>query len=366
MKRTEAIIITAVFSLILIAGLVGTLVSDKPEFSEWENRKLAEFPTATTDTVLSGKFGQDFEAWLTDRFVARDFWVKLKRASDSILGIKESNGVIVGKNALFDIPDAVNEKAIEKNISAINAFQKKTGLDTSVIIVPSTVAVFPEEAPSLFPAVNEAELIGNIYSSIENASTLDTLPTLQGLGLEKAFYKTDHHWTSLGASAVYSEWTDRENDFSLTTVADNFYGTLTSRSSDTSVAPDTVEKIADGDAFTSCVVFDGAKSEAYSSMYFDSYLGLKDKYSYFLGTNQPMVTLETDADNGKVLLMFKDSFAHSFVQCASRDFEKVILIDLRYVKAPIDTLVNMEEITNVLFLYSFENFSTQDNMMWIK
>lgn len=366
MKRTEAIIITAVFSLLLVVGLVGTLISDKPDFSEWENRELAEFPEASVDSVLSGKYGQDFEGWLTDRFVARDFWVKLKRVSDSALGIKESNGVVVGNNALFDIPDKVSDKAVEKNISAINAFQKKTSLPTSIILVPSTATVFYEDAPSLFPSNDEEALVEDIYSRLDNVTAVDTLPVLRTMSLDEAFYKTDHHWTSKGASAVYSVWRNTENTFELETVAEDFYGTLTSRSGDISIKADTVEKITSGDAFVSCKVFDGVNTTKYPSMYFDSYLGLKDKYSYFLGTNQPMVTLETANDTGRVLLMLKDSFAHSFVQCASTDFDKVILIDLRYLTSPLDTLLDLNEVTDVLFLYSLENFTTQDNMMWIK
>jgi hypothetical protein len=44
----------------------------------------------------------------------------------------------------------------------------------------------------------------------------------------------------------------------------------------------------------------------------------------------------------------------------------VILVDLRYVTSPVNTLVDLSEVTDVLFLYSVENFTTQDNMMWIK
>ncbi len=366
MKRTEAIIITAVFFLLLVAGLVGTLVSDKPDFSEWENRELAEFPEASVDSVLSGEYGQSFEGWLTDRFVARDLWVKLKRASDSALGIKEANGVAVGNNALFDIFDKISEKAVEKNISAINAFQKKTDLPASIILVPSAATVFYEDAPTLFPSSGEEKLVEDIYSRLDNVNAVDTLPVLRAMTLDEAFYKTDHHWTSKGAAAVYSAWRNTENTFELETVAEDFYGTLTSRSGDIFTKADTVEKITSGDAFISCKVFDGVKTTEYPSMYFDSYLGLKDKYSYFLGTNQPMVTLETANDTGRVLLMLKDSFAHSFVQCASTDFDKVILIDLRYLTSPLDTLVDLDEVTDTLFLYSLENFTTQDNMMWIK
>lgn len=367
MKRKECIVIAVLFALLITVPLVGTLVSPKRTFSDWENRPLQTLPEASVDTVLSGEFGSEFETWLTDQFVARDFWVKFKRSADSMLGIRESNGVAIGENALFDIPDEVNTVTVEKNISAINSFIEKTKLPTSLILVPSTVEVFPEEAPAGFPSKGEEELVENIYSKI-NAETVDTLPPLRKLDFEDAFYKTDHHWTSVGAACVYAEWINSGNSYSAKTVAEEFFGTLTSRSGDTTVEADSIKKITSGDNFTLCKVFNGRETAEYSSMYFEEYLDSKDKYSYFLGSNQPIVTLEAGNNTGRTLLVFKDSFAHTFVQCCGNDFDRVILVDLRYITAPIDAYeqINLDEITDVLFLYSVENFTTLDNMMWIK
>jgi len=367
MKRKESIVIAVLFALLIIVPLVGTLVSPKRTFSDWENRPLKSLPKADADSVLSGKFGSEFETWLTDQFVARDFWVKFKRSADSILGIRESNGVVIGENALFDVPDKVNKVTVEKNISAINSFIEKTGLPASLILVPSAIEVFPDEAPVGFPSKGEEKLVENIYSQVQ-AETVDTLSQLRKLEFDDAFYKTDHHWTSMGAACVYAEWINNTNSYAVKPVAEEFYGTLTSRSGDTSVSPDTIKKITSGDRFTSCQVFNGRESTEYDSMYFEEYLDSKDKYSYFLGSNQPIVTLDTENNTGRTLLVFKDSFAHTFVQCCGNDFDRVILVDLRYITAPIDTYeqINLDEITDVLFLYSVENFTTLDNMMWIK
>lgn len=367
MKRKESLLIIILFSLFLVVPLIVTLVMPKRTFSEWENRPLQSLPEASTESVLSGKFGQEFETWITDQFMARDFWVKFKRSADKAIGIKESNGVAVGENSLFDIPDKVNDKTVEKNISAINSFVEKSGLPASIILVPSAVEVFPDQAPKGFPSKGEEKLVEDIYSKI-NAKAVDTLSPLRTLGFEDAFYKTDHHWTSVGAACVYAEWMNNGMSYAAKTVAENFYGTLTSRSGDTSVAADVMKKITTGDNFTSCQVFNGRETTEYSSMYFDEYLDSKDKYSYFLGSNQPIVTLEADNNTDRTLLVFKDSFAHSFVQCCGAEFDRVILVDLRYITAPIDTYaqINFDEITDVLFLYSVENFTTLDNMMWIK
>ena len=361
MKKYDSIIITIVFCLLLIIPLAATLTSEKKSFSEWENRDLQDFPNVNASTVFSGKFGADFETWLTDHFFARDFWVKFKRTSDSLLMIREANGVIVGDKALFDIPEEPKPEIIEKNIGAINAFSEK-GVPTSVILVPSSGSVFSEKLPSFTPDFGELELIEDIYSKIENAKTIDTYPILKEMGLENAFYKTDHHWTSKGAANVFCAWAGLDNNFEFETLSNSFYGTLSSRSGDARISPDKFEKITSGDAFVSCRVFDGLSWTEYDSMYFDEYLDKKDKYSYFLGTNQPIVELDT-GELGKTIIIFKDSFSHSFAQCLSSEYSKVILVDLRYLANVMILNQYKDEIDEVLFLFGLENFTTLDNSL---
>ena len=364
MKKHDSIIITVIFCLFLLIPLVLTVITPQKTFSEWENRDLAKFPKASADTVFSGKFGAEFETWLTDHFFARDVWVKLKRNADSVIGIKESSGVIIGDGALFDIPDERNPETVEKSISAINTFAE-TGIKTSVILIPSSGSVFPEKLPKAAPDFGELEAIEDIYSRLKNTNTVNTYPVLKNLGLESAFFKTDHHWTSRGAARVYLEWQKKNSEFEFEILSDSFYGTLTSRSGDTSVSPDIFEKVTSGNAFVSCKVFNGAEWSEYDSMYFEEYLDKKDKYSYFLGTNEPIVELDTGRE-GKTLLIFKDSFSHSFAQCLSEDFARVILVDLRYIKDASVLNKYVSELDEVLFLYGLENFTTLDNMVLVK
>ncbi len=360
MKKTEAYVITVLFCLLITVPLALTLLSPKREFSEWENRNLATLPEVSSKSVFSGEFGQGFETYLTDHFVFRDFWVKTKRELDASLLIRESNGIIIGEKGLFDIPEVPDQKAIDNNISAINSFVSQNALPASLVLVPSSAEVFPEALPAIAPRTQESDVISDIYSRLSGVRTIDAIAPLSTLDYAEAYYTTDHHWTTKGAAKVYESFIGEERNFEFETVATGFLGTLTSRSGDTSLEGDRVEKIVTGDLFT--MECDG---EVRDSMYFDEYLSRKDKYSYFLGTNKALVTLESKTKNGRTLLIFKDSYAHSFVQCAAEDFEKVILVDLRYVSRPVSSLIDMSEVDDVLFLYSTETFTTLDNMVWL-
>lgn len=366
MKKKEAVLITVIFSALLLIPLIATVITPTRDFSEWENRNLAQAPEISAERIFSGQFGEDAKNFFTDQFVARDFWNKLKRGVDSVLLIRESDGVYIGKNALFDIPDKVDDEKFEKNISAINEFCKRFDVSSSVILVPSSGALFPEELPFAAPSFKDKELIDEAYSKLETVTTVDTAKVLSSMTLTEAFYKTDHHWTSRGAASVYAQWRAKDVNYDFVEVSDNFFGTLTSRSGDIGVDADKIEKVTSGDRFTSCKIFNGVSVAEYSSMYFEEYLEKKDKYSYFLGTNEPVVTLESDCENGKTLIVFKDSYAHSFIQCASEDWSRIILVDLRYLKEKVSECeyIPLDEADEILFLYGIENFTTQ-NYSWI-
>ena len=365
MKRKESVFITVIFSALLLAFALMTVFAPKKTFSQWENRNLESFPKITKETLLSGEFGESFDKYLSDHFAFRDTWLKLHSLSNTAFFNREINGVVVGKNVLFDIPDIQgSEEKVQKSIKHMNTFAEKyPDKAVSAILVPSSSALFPDNLPFAAPDYKEKDFIDSVYSSLSGIDTVNAF-TLSEMPLEQAFYKTDHHWTSRGAAKIYEVWQNKNCGFEFSTVSEDFSGTLSSRSGNVFVSPDKIEKVLSGDGFVKCDVFNGDTVSSYESMYFDSFLGVKDKYSYFLGENQPLITLETQNDTGRVLLIFKDSFAHSFAQCCAEDFDKVILVDLRYLKGNLSTHVDMNEITDVLFLYSTESFA-QSNMLFI-
>ena len=76
----------------------------------------------------------------------------------------------------------------------------------------------------------------------------------------------------------------------------------------------------------------------------------------FFGGNHPKVEINTTADNERVLLLFKDSYANSFVQFLLPYYQKIIMIDPRYYYDNLDTILTSEGVTDVLFLYSADTF----------
>ena len=89
-----------------------------------------------------------------------------------------------------------------------------------------------------------------------------------------------------------------------------------------------------------------------SSLYMRDKLNEKDQYQVFLGGNHPIVEIHTAAGTGRSLMIFKDSYANSFVQYLVPHYDTIIMIDPRYYFNRLDNVIQANGITDVLFLYS--------------
>ena len=70
--------------------------------------------------------------------------------------------------------------------------------------------------------------------------------------------------------------------------------------------------------------------------------------------------------NGKKLVIFKDSYANSFVPFLTENFEEIHVIDLRSFSESVSEYINNNSFDNVLVLYNFVNFTRDTNIIKLK
>ena len=370
--------IICVLCLLLVFGFtVFDLTTPDRDFSQWENRNLAQMPDLTQRALLSGEFGADYETYMTDQFAGRDTFVKAKFLVDTALGKRDSGGVYVTDSALYSIQPDPDYKIIDKNLSAMQSFAERTGVASYLTVVPSSTYIYKDALPPFAPVVDENEIFSYIENNLKNVRFFNITDKLEEKRADYVYFRTDHHWTGDGALIGYNAFLEvlgretlAKDDFDISTVSLSFLGTLSSKSGALGIEKDTLERLDRGNV-TEVEVWDGIESTSYPSMYFEEYLAKKDKYSYYLGTNQPLVRIKTDSDGGR-LVVFKDSYAHITAPLMVGDWSEIVLVDLRYVRERIDVLLqrvigcDIADFDASLFLYSAETFTTQDNMLWIK
>ena len=370
-KISKMMTIVLFFGLLLILPFL-TLVSPKEKFSEIENRTLATVPEFSVENVKNKTYMNGIENFLSDNFMLRPKWIGIKTDVELMSGKNETNGVYILKDKLLEKLEPPNYQDVDKSISAINNFASKVKAPVFVMVAPTATGIYSEELPDNAPKFDQKALINNVYDKLDSKIvTLDAYGALFPTRDEYIYYRNDHHWTTLGAYYAYASTIKKmgfspilSDQYDIEHASNDFKGTLYSKSLYDGIKADTIDfyHYKNGTNVTSVDVQQGVQTKSYDSMYFRDFLEKKDKYSSFLGTNQPLITIKTDSKNKSKLLVIKDSYAHSFVPFLTQHYSEITMVDLRYINESMDKIVDISKYDQILFLYNASNFATDQNI----
>lgn len=366
MSKKYSIFITALFCLFIFGfGLAHLALPDR-EFSEQENRYLDQFKAPTLETLKSGKFMEDFEDYIIDQFPLRDQWVQLKALSERALGKQENNKVYFGTDGqtLFAQFSAPSGEELETRVDYVNQLADNLIIPVYFSLIPDKSYVWADRLPDHAPLVDDGSTLDKAAALCSQWVTwIDLKNALQG---DDVFYRTDHHWSTMGAYQGYLALAAAMNgsvtilDYEPTLVSDRFYGTTYSSAGAGWVKPDEMYTWVPKGGIEVTRYPEG--SPVSGSLYDLSKLEVKDKYSMFLGGNQPLCVIENpDAAGGK-LLVIRDSYSDSLAPFLALDYSEIHLFDPRYNNTPISSYVEENGIDAVLVLYSAANFAADQNL----
>ncbi len=360
---TEQGAFLAIFLLLclLAFALVNALARDR-EYSPAENRKLAQLPKFSLSALTDGSYFAAWEDYLADQFVGRDTWITLNLQASRLLGAKEAGGVyLCADDYLMEPPAAPDEEALKRNLDAIKAFAARhENLQHCMSVVPNAACVMAEKLPANAPVRDQRQDIQDIAARVQGVSFLNVTDALAQHADEAIYYRTDHHWTSLGAYYAFSDMAaglgieQPSEEYDVFPVTDSFEGTLASKSGCHAVT-DVIELYVPKTDIEYYVTVDGERT---ATMYDREKLEEKDQYAVFLGGNDARVDITTTAETGRTLLIFKDSYANCFLQFLLPYYDRIILLDARYYYGDADSVISREGVTDVLFLYNANTFLT--------
>ena len=390
---------TAVLFAVFILGFAAAfaLLPDNA-FSAEENRVLTQFPDFTWERLADGSFSSEINEYFADQFPARDLLVGIKGVTETLMLRGENNGVLLGRDGQLavrrfrvykgrleqtDDMDYYYENTAARNAEGIGKYAAENGMETVTVLPPRTVDVcldafsYPGE---ITDSLHEA------FSGIrEEAGYIDLLPLFREkyAAGEYVYYRTDHHWTALGAYYAYREimkafgmedavlpW----ESFSLEEVP-GFYGTTWSRAGYKFVGPDvlTIPTTGrEGEVETTCLSIQAVKGEdgkqkrellpykTFDGWMVRDYLAEKDKYGAFLDGTHSVQTVFSKNGERERLLILKDSFANSLVPYLSAHFDLVI-VNLAGGETDAARCAEAFGTTRALIVYNWENMITNIN-----
>lgn len=358
------------FAGIVLLLVAASIIQPDRKISDEENRVLTTFPKPSIENIKNKEYMTALEDYSSDQFILRDLWIRLKVHCDLLVGKREFNGVYLGKKKyLMQIPVGMDEKNTKENLEAMNQFrQKNSNLRMNALIVPNAAYIMKDYLPLGAPVRDQGEDMNYIKKQLSGGiGLIDTTETLRKHVDEGIYYKTDHHWTSRGAAYGFNaaakqlEIEGLVSDYKIHTVATDFSGTLASRSGYHKVK-DTVEVYQPENVEYQYLVSDSDNEEKRPTIYDRKALEGKDKYQVFFGGNHAMVDIVTTNDNQRRLLVFKDSYANSFVPFLIPYYNEIIMIDARYYYENVNMLIENKGITDVLFLYNMDTFLNDNSL----
>lgn len=372
MSSKQKILSAILFVAIIIIVPVIFIFSKKSSYSAEENRMLSKMPKLSASTVSDKSYMYDLEKYLSDHFPDRLKWVQVKMSLDKFTGKDIINGVYITDGMLIEKLHEPDYEEVKKSVQAINAFAEYYQTDVFAMIAPTSAGIYQDKLPEFAPQLDQRKFISETCENFsENVNVIDIFDTMVYEKDNYIYYRNDHHWTSYGAYCAYRKAIELLGqkpvpieEFYISHSSSDFRGTFYSKCLYNKTEADIIDifNCINGAEVTDVVCNDGVSETYYNSIYFMDNLDKKDKYCVFMGENRAYTNIKTNANNGKKLLVIKDSYANSFIPFLTQHYSEIAVIDLRYVKTSIRDFVDPDDYEQTLFLYNASTFAEDKNI----
>lgn len=361
--KQNAMFTVAIPIAIVLILMIADLVKKDTLFSQSENRLLATRPEFSKEAVLSGEYSEKYDTYVTDQFAGRDKWIGIKTVTDMLLQKKNINGVYLGEDGYLleeHSPEKYTEALEAEKLDLLKALVRRWKAD--VMLVPTADNILAEKLPLYAEFYNQKAFLEKVKDAVGDAHYIDAYSAMEAHKEEDIYYRTDHHWTTLGAYYGYEAWwhhTGEETQMLAVdrreTVTESFLGTLHSRIN-LPMDSEPIQRYTDTVRYPVRVTYDFTTTT--ESLYEEKYLDTKNQYGYFLDDNHGFAEIKTSRPNGRSLFVIKDSYANCMIPLLTQHFETIYVLDLRYYNGPLYDLMEqyVTEKTDVLVLYNVIHF----------
>lgn len=407
-QKKKFIIMTRLCSVVLclclmITGcLMGASFFARPSTSLLEKRKLTQFPQFSVSAFLDGQFFSDISTWYSDTFPMRDTLIGVSQKMKNHYGIRQKTMVVGNKKKADKIP---TKKKIKKEvktvevpkdysfdedmqnqilsnlyvkdgaaysmyyfvqnsadvyIQAMNLFASRLKGTSKVysLLVPNNSVVLSDEELQRLGGSDMKAAINYYYESYKNVIGIDAYSNIEKEKDQYLYFKTDHHWTALGAYQAYKAfckekgWTPEKLDSFETKRFEPFLGTAYDQLHlpEMENNPDYVDAYIPHDT-NDMVYWDENGNEVKYNVIADvSDWGEGAGYYCFIGGDNPLSEIQNPKKKkGKSVLLIKESYGNSFAPFLVDHYKTVYIADFRYTNINIVDFCKKNKIDDVIF-----------------
>ena len=281
-------------------------------------------------------------------------------------------GLLILKDRLAE-KFTISSEHISKYTSAINKLYNECGKPDTYIITPPCAAQLYLPDKYINNTNDQYIAFDELASSVNGPKYIDLKDSFEKHKNEYIYFKTDHHWTALGAYYAYEAFINAigmtptklseyksgsKSGFkgSLYTALSSYpqYESFNNLSDDVSYyIPKHNAKVI---SYQSADLIDGQERLLINPNYSDS----SNLYNIFLGGDIPIGYIHSDIGNGKSIMVIRDSYGHAFLPFLVDNFEYIYSVEPRYFKPSffgktaniiiLSTFLQEKQIDTLLFL----------------
>ena len=349
MNEMKNKIISIGFVIIIISTFIINIITKDKLISTSERRKLTQFPEISVSKIINGETTKIWENYAVDQFVGRDFFRSIKAMySLKIINQQDNNNLYEIDGGIYKMEYPLKTAYIEKSAQKINSIYSKhlKNMNVYYSIIPDK-SYYLKNDNHLKMDFEKIEEIMN-----DNLQQLEYIDISEDLNIED-FYKTDLHWKQENLEKVTNKLKTRiglENNkinYEKQSIGE-FYGAYYSQLG-LKVEPDEI-CVLKNNIINGCRVYNYETKQT-TGIY--NYNKTQDKYDVYLSGATPLITIENpNATTTKELLLFRDSFGSSIAPLLVENYQKITLIDIRYMSSSLLEKYISFNNQDVLFLYS--------------
>ena len=347
--KIKDIVVTIIFLFTVISLFLINVIKEDTDISVAERRKLATMPELTTKSLFDGTYFKKFDSYVTDQFVERDAFRKIK--IDIELSTKGEY------NNLYLYDDYIIEEIFPLNSNSINNLTNKINYIKNTYLNNNRNIYY-----TIIPDKNYFVNKGNLkldYNKLQdmmknNLSNINYINIFDKLTLDN-YYKTDTHWKEEDlfnvANTIANQMNfDITNNNNVVNTITTFKGSYAGRLSVTKDI-DTIKTISNPSTLNSSVY--NYETKKYTDIYDYTKINSLDKYDIYLSGAVPIIDIiNNNTSSDKELIVFRDSYGSSLIPLLIEGYKKITVIDIRYISSKIlNKYIDFND-QDVLFMYS--------------
>ena len=351
--KKHSVIVACLVAAVWLAMTLFLWFGPREDISLSERRPLAQMPDITAETLLNGKFMEDFEDFTLDQFPLRDSFRQLKALyAKHLLRQQDNNGIYVADGYAAELCYPLDEKSVNHALGQFQLVYNSYLSESNRIfatVVPDKGYYLADASGRL--SMDHEKLFDMVQAGMPWASYVDIT---ESLTLED-YYRTDTHWRQERILPVAKTLADAlgvqiAGDYVPTPLERPFYGVYYGQAA----LPMEAETmfLMENELLKNCRVYQHT-DDRYSPVYDLSKQNANDPYDVFLSGPQSLLRLENPScTTGRELVVFRDSFGSSLVPLLVQEYSAVTLIDIRYIQPQLLGRYVEFEGKDILFMYS--------------